>query len=52
MKSLGFDASGIKISDKITPTSTTFIDASKEFQRLKIILIAKLEEYVISEINC
>lgn len=52
MKSLGFDASGIKISDKITPTNTTFIDASKEFQRLKIILIAKLEEYVISEINC
>lgn len=51
MKSLGFDANGKKITDEISPISTTFTDASKEFQRLKIILIAKLEEY-ISEINC
>lgn len=51
MKSLGFNENGLKISDKITPISTTFIDASKEFQRLKIILISKLEEYIVNQIN-
>ena len=34
MKSLGYDANGIKITDEITPISNTFTDASKEFQRL------------------
>lgn len=52
MKSLGYDANGIKITDEITPISNTFTDASKEFQRLKIVLISKLEGYIVNQINC
>lgn len=52
MKSLGYDANGIKITDEITPISNTFTDASKEFQRLKIVLISKLEGYIVNHINC
>lgn len=51
MKSLGYDANGIKITDEITPISNTFTDASKEFQRLKIALISKLEGYIVNQIN-
>ena len=52
MKSLGYDANGIKITDEITHISNTFTDASKEFQRLKIVLISKLEGYIVNQINC
>lgn len=52
MKSSGFDENGLRISDKIVPISTTFTNASREYQQLKIILISKLEEYIINQINC
>ena len=51
MKSLGFNEDGVKINDQ-TPISNTFIEASKEFEQLKIIIISKLEEYIINQINC
>lgn len=51
MKSLGFNEIGEKIDDQ-TPISNTFIEASKEFEQLKIIIISKLEEYIINQINC
>ncbi len=42
MKSLGFNEIGEKIDDQ-TPISNTFIEASKEFEQLKIIIISKLQ---------
>lgn len=51
MKSLGFNEIGEKKND-LTPISNTFIEASKEFEQLKIIIISKLEEYIINQINC
>ena len=51
MKSLGFNEIGEKIDDQ-TPISNAFIEASKEFEQLKIIIISKLEEYIINQINC
>lgn len=51
MKSLGFDETGLKISDQIVPISTIFTNASKKFQQLKIVLISKLEEYIVNQIN-
>ena len=51
MKSLGFNEIGETIDDQ-TPISNTVIEASKEFEQLKIIIISKLEEYIINQINC